>query len=135
LNHTSEEIPSVSSKLGTITEETKSVTFQGNKYQVDRYLGIPYAKPPTGDLRFQPPQPLGSFLFRTYNAADFGASFQHVQPSYPTMPKEKKTDEDCLLFHARNQMNLLVTRLCYIYMAADYRFDQGFSMINQCCRL
>ncbi|XP_060588080.1 cholinesterase 1-like [Ruditapes philippinarum] len=92
----SAEVPSVSSKLGTITGETKSVTFQGNKYQVDRYLGIPYAKPPTGDLRFQPPQPFGSFS-ETYNAVDFGASCP--QPSYPTMPKENKTDENCLFLN------------------------------------
>jgi acetylcholinesterase len=79
-----------------ITGETKSVTFQRNKYQVDRYLGIPYAKPPTGDLRFQPPQPFGPFS-ETYNAADFGASCP--QQSYPFMPVEKKTDEDCLFLN------------------------------------
>jgi carboxylesterase type B len=92
----SAEVPSVASKLGSITGETKSVTFQGNKYQVDRYLGIPYAKPPTGDLRFQPPQPFGPFS-ETYNAVDFGASCP--QPIYPFMPVEKKTDEDCLFLN------------------------------------
>ncbi|XP_060574264.1 cholinesterase-like, partial [Ruditapes philippinarum] len=92
----SADVPSVATKLGSITGETKSVTFQGNKYQVDRYLGIPYAKPPTGDLRFQPPQPFGPFS-ETYNAADFGASCP--QPRFPFFPVERKTDEDCLFLN------------------------------------
>ncbi|XP_060588079.1 acetylcholinesterase-like [Ruditapes philippinarum] len=92
----SADVPSVVTKLGSITGETKSVTFQGNEYQVDRYLGIPYAKPPTGDLRFQPPQPFGPFS-ETYNAIDFGASCP--QPSYPFLPVERKTDEDCLFLN------------------------------------
>ncbi|XP_060556183.1 acetylcholinesterase-like [Ruditapes philippinarum] len=89
-------VPSVTTKLGTITGETKSVTFQGNVHQVNRYLGIPYAKPPTGDLRFQRPEPFGPFS-ETYNAAEFGASCP--QPSYPHMPVEKNTAEDCLFLN------------------------------------
>ena len=92
----SADIPSVTTKLGTITGETKSVSFQKNEYQIDRYLGIPYAKPPTGHLRFQRPEPFGPFS-ETYNADDFGASCP--QPSYPSMPVEKKTDEDCLFLN------------------------------------
>ena len=92
----SANIPSVTAKLGTITGETKSVTFLKNEYQIDRYLGIPYTKPPTGDLRFQRPEPIGPFS-ETYNADDFGASCP--QPSYPSLPVENKTDEDCLFLN------------------------------------
>lgn len=31
---------------------------QPNRKRVDTYLGIPYARPPTGDRRFRPPEPL-----------------------------------------------------------------------------
>ena len=93
----SADIPSVQTKLGTITGVTKEVTFLNNKYQIDRYLGIPYAKPPMGDLRFQEPEPFGQFS-ETYNADEFGASCP--QPTYITnMPAEKKIDEDCLFLN------------------------------------
>ncbi|OCH92843.1 alpha/beta-hydrolase [Obba rivulosa] len=38
---------------------------------VDRYLGIPFALPPTGDTRFRLPVPNASYSV-TYNATDFG---------------------------------------------------------------
>ncbi|OCH92841.1 alpha beta-hydrolase [Obba rivulosa] len=38
---------------------------------VDRYLGIPFALPPTGDMRFRLPVPNTSYN-ATYNATDFG---------------------------------------------------------------
>ncbi|RWR99686.1 acetylcholinesterase-2-like protein, partial [Dinothrombium tinctorium] len=44
----------VTIKLGTIRGALK--TYNGKK--VNEFLGIPYAKPPVGELRFKKPQPL-----------------------------------------------------------------------------
>lgn len=40
-------------------------------YNQDFFLGMPYAQPPTGDLRFRPPQPLKSTWIGTRNATEY----------------------------------------------------------------
>ena len=42
-----------------------------NSACVIEYLGVPYAKPPVGDLRFAPPEPLVETT-AAYNASEFG---------------------------------------------------------------
>ena len=42
------------------------------------HVGIPFAKPPLGDLRFAPPVAMNSFGVSTFNATAFGAPC--VQP-------------------------------------------------------
>ncbi len=37
-----------------------------------RFLGIPYARPPLGDLRFRDPEPLPGPWAGTRNATEFG---------------------------------------------------------------
>ncbi|XP_045200146.2 neuroligin-4, X-linked-like [Mercenaria mercenaria] len=92
----SAEVPSVTTALGTITGETKRVIFQKKTYDVDRYLGIPYARPPTGELRFKKPQPYGPFV-EAYSATKFGLS---CLQSFliPILPAEN-TSEDCLFLN------------------------------------
>ena len=41
--------------------------------KIDSFLGIPFAQPPTGNLRFRPPQPL-NYTFDEYNATDLPPS-------------------------------------------------------------
>src|SRR4051812_22840880 len=45
--------PSVNIKFGKITGNSRSI----DGVKVNEYVGIPYAEPPVGELRFQKPRP------------------------------------------------------------------------------
>jgi carboxylesterase type B len=65
--------------IGTVSGKRSSIS---NTVAV--YNGIPYAKPPIGDLRWQPPQPYGKFGDR--DATKFGQvcmqlDFHHTKPN------------------------------------------------------
>ena len=66
---------------------------------VDAYLGIPYARPPVGLLRFQPPQPIAAWS-GVRDASRFGPSAPQVLggPFAGLVPGMgvTATDEDCL---------------------------------------
>lgn len=59
------------------------------------FLGIPYAKPPVGDLRFAPPQPIAAWS-ETRQATDFGASCPQASGTLSSM---KASNEDCLFLN------------------------------------
>ncbi|KAL7626531.1 hypothetical protein AAE478_003303 [Parahypoxylon ruwenzoriense] len=53
------------------TVRTRSGVVQGSKCvatDVDYFLSVPYAKPPVGDLRFAPPEPLNNTAYTVINA-------------------------------------------------------------------
>jgi len=58
------------------------------------YLGIPYAKPPVGDLRWKAPEPLPDSE-SVFEAKNFGASAIQVEHS-GTILKHHRQSEDCL---------------------------------------
>src|SRR5882757_3475347 len=86
---------SLSSSANVI--ETKFGSIRGISYtflnkNIDAYLGIPYAKPPIGNLRFTPPEPLnGQWIGRgVYNATQFSDACIQLESSLNRAP----TSED-----------------------------------------
>ena len=59
-------------KPPSATTESGMVTGK-NVNGVNLFLGIPYAAPPSGNLRWQPPQPYGNFPGSILNATHFGS--------------------------------------------------------------
>ena len=49
--------PTVTISNGVLVGTATAVSNQPSLAPVNAYLGIPYAKPPTGSLRFAPPEP------------------------------------------------------------------------------
>ncbi|MDK1022710.1 MAG: carboxylesterase/lipase family protein [Gammaproteobacteria bacterium] len=66
---------------------------QNNCHQA--WLGIPFAKPPIGDLRFCPPRPVESWV-ATRPATDYGNSCPQGTHLIPGMAASGPRDEDCL---------------------------------------
>src|SRR5271166_5893310 len=61
---------------------------------VNSFLGLPYAAPPTGNLRWRPPQPASSWS-GVQDATQFGASCPQAQARNPFLPPGT-ISEDCL---------------------------------------
>jgi len=82
--------PKVDTDMGQIEGKTdKSLT----KKNVDKFLGIPFAAPPVGDLRFRPPQPFNdSWAPKTRKAKSYG----HVCPQLDIASLLELGKEDCL---------------------------------------
>jgi para-nitrobenzyl esterase len=80
----------VSTKNGDVMGYYDKLT--GNRV----FLGIPYASPPVGPLRFKPPQPLTSWAPKTREALAFGPSCNSV--GYVTLNRSVilNQSEDCL---------------------------------------
>jgi len=76
--------------LGTILG--KSV-LTGDGVEMHHYLGIPYAQPPVGQLRFQPPLPVND-LYDDFKAFNYGAMCPQKDITKNT--GEVSGEEDCL---------------------------------------
>lgn len=77
-----------------IVGNAKAVELNGISFNVNEYLGIPYAKAAVGDLRFRKPEPLDN-LESPFNATKYGA----VCPQIVTGILSKESwnqSEDCL---------------------------------------
>ncbi|KAL2129225.1 hypothetical protein VTI74DRAFT_8071 [Chaetomium olivicolor] len=84
-----------------IIANTKQGPIRGTKLHdgVNAFLGIPFAEPPVGPLRFQPPQPLKRTHKQPLNATSFGFACHQYRyrgifsgPIGPGVPES----EDCL---------------------------------------
>lgn len=82
--------------VGEIHGFPTQVVVAGSTYTVNKYLGIPYAEPPVGDLRFRKPVPRSS-LASPYFATEFG----HICPQIAVSGEhvDGVQDEDCLFLN------------------------------------
>ncbi|CAH1789191.1 unnamed protein product, partial [Owenia fusiformis] len=72
---------------------------QNRDLQFRRYLGIPYADPPIGDLRFRPPRTLSTTWNETRNATEYGNVCIQNPELYKSLGLGSSIDnmsEDCL---------------------------------------
>lgn len=75
--------------------KTKTGIYVGEKYKETMcYLGIPYARPPVGELRWKAPEPLPA-SDAVYEAKHFGASAIQVEHKGSIL-KHHRQSEDCL---------------------------------------
>ncbi|KAL4235493.1 Neuroligin-2 [Mactra antiquata] len=87
----------VKTELGELIGENVQATFQGETLTVDRYLGVPYAQPPVGELRFQKPLPAKPFE-TPFDATKYGA----MCPQFDLVlkgPAQFDQSEDCLFMN------------------------------------
>ncbi|GAB7359748.1 hypothetical protein MBLNU230_g6920t1 [Neophaeotheca triangularis] len=74
------------------TAQVKNGTVQGRhspEWSQDFFLGIPYAQPPLGELRFRWPQPMNSSFDGTFDATEYGYSCYQYDTNFDL-------SEDCL---------------------------------------
>lgn len=64
------------------------------EYEQDHFLGIPFAEPPVGALRFAPPQPLSAAFTEPRNATDYGP--ECIGYGYDQWILGNRISEDCL---------------------------------------
>ncbi|EEC15513.1 acetylcholinesterase, putative [Ixodes scapularis] len=103
-----ELLPPPPPSLPTTTEDGRPLVFTttgkvagfkreilGKKLNV--FLGIPYATPPVGDLRFRKPQPIQPWS-DVYDASDMGPPCFHItySSSWSWAASRKTESEDCL---------------------------------------
>ena len=75
--------------------KTRTGVYVGEKYKnTICYLGIPYAKPPVGELRWKAPEPLPASE-TVFEAKNFGASAIQVEHK-GSIIKHHRQSEDCL---------------------------------------
>ncbi|KAF2769967.1 alpha/beta-hydrolase [Teratosphaeria nubilosa] len=118
------------------TADTKNGTYAGYyapAYNADNFLGIPYAQPPVGSLRFHVPLPLNTSWSGVRNATQYGP--ECIGYGLDTESQGNYVSEDCLT------LNVICSRgagdklpvLVWIHGgglveggSADHRYNQSF---------
>jgi para-nitrobenzyl esterase len=72
--------------------------YLGRNNDVSVFFGVPYAKPPLGNLRFRPPQPLASLPTQPFLADNNSIACQQATPSVAYSPTPVLS-EDCLILN------------------------------------
>ncbi|XP_045169598.2 cholinesterase 1-like [Mercenaria mercenaria] len=90
--------PRVSTKLGDINGVYSTVSFKNREFKVKRFLGIPYAMPPVGKLRFKKPEPVEILSPNPFPADTFGSPCAQVD-MFGQKLAENSLTEDCLFLN------------------------------------
>lgn len=104
-----DSVPPTTPVVDTALGQVQGLTDDG----ILEFLGIPYAAPPIGDLRFKPPQPakpwegihdavtLGAPCMQMYSASGPRTSdfTRQIQTIFPTLGEAKIDNEDCLFLN------------------------------------
>ncbi len=102
--------PTVSIEQAQITGKRLQFRAKDTDFEVDAYLGIPYAEPPVGSLRFKPPVPRE--LKGDVDAQNYGkACPQAIVPFFDVGAENQ--DEDCLIVNVYVPLPLVCVRLHY----------------------
>ena len=96
-SYASNDAPVAETELGTIIGTVHNLTVFGNNFTTERFLGIPYAEPPVGDLRFRRPKPKKPFT-EPYNATEFG-NMCYQMFILPFVKEDLPASEDCLVLN------------------------------------
>ncbi|TDL14977.1 carotenoid ester lipase precursor [Rickenella mellea] len=106
--------------------------FQGSTSgNLTSFLGIPYAQPPVGKLRFAPPQ-APSFSLAIKQATSFGAScIQQLDPFPPLFKRMEKratnASEDCLFVNVIRPANIpFLKQLPVVFWIYGGKRNSGF---------
>lgn len=100
-----------------------------NGRRVYQYLGIPYAEPPVGDLRFKKPKPIRPWSQTLIANKMPAACIQYTSYHFPWRDTQRNKSEDCLYLNVWVSIYKIriVTnqkyRSCFGYMAEDFHMD------------
>jgi para-nitrobenzyl esterase len=92
-----------------------------NNHGVYEYLGIPYAQPPVGDLRWQPPQPYPQWT-ETRQATHFGLTCAQIT-TLGLFAGPEDSNEDCLylnIFTPKQARNKKLAVLVWIHGGGNF---------------
>ncbi|XP_055955059.1 acetylcholinesterase-like [Patella vulgata] len=85
----------VLTNVGNITGSIEDVNVGPNTVKISTYLGIPFAEPPIGSLRFSKPRPKPQFN-EFFLARNYSASCHQFKPFWDTSTDNDYQNEDCL---------------------------------------
>ncbi|KAK6171284.1 hypothetical protein SNE40_019507 [Patella caerulea] len=118
---------------GIIKGKTKTVSIDDDNKTVVEYLGIPFAEPPVGKLRFQHSILKSSNATDIFEAFEYGPSCHQINPI--VMTQEKNASEDCLSLNIFSPMKVGTERYPVMFFIYGGGFVNGESPIYGGSRL